>query len=314
MKSFRKILKSREFTVTVVMIALIIFFGLSSERFLMKNNIKNILLQVSSIGVASVGMTMIIITGGIDVSAGSILGIVAVTLGEAAIHGVAAPVAIILGMLVGLFLGSVNGFLVSSIGIPPIIVTLGMMSLLRSLAYTFLGGRWIASLPESVRWVGLGKILGIPVPIWLTVILIAYFSYFMRYKSVGRYIYAVGNSIEAARVSGVNVKKILFFVYALAGLLYGVAGAIVVGRAGIVQTNTGNGFELQAIAATVLGGTSILGGKGTILGSLLGSLLVAIISNGLILLNVPALTEGLIIGILILGSVAIDVIRNRGEE
>lgn len=296
------------------MVALVIFFGLSSERFLMKNNIRNILLQVSSIGVASVGMTMIIITGGIDVSAGSILGIVAVTLGEAVTHGIPASIAIILGILVGLLLGSANGLLVSSIEIPPIIVTLGTMSLLRSLVYTFLEGRWIASLPESVRWVGLGKILEIPVPICLMIILIVYFSYFMRYKPVGRYIYAVGNSIETARVSGVNVKKILFFVYALAGLLYGVAGTIVVGRAGIVQTNTGDGFELQVIAATVLGGTSILGGKGTILGSLLGSLLVAIISNGLILLNVPALTEGLIIGTLILGSVAIDVIRSRGEE
>jgi len=310
----KRFIKSREFTVFVVMVALLIFFGTSSERFLTKNNIQNILLQVSSIGVASVGMTMIIITGGIDVSAGSILGIAAVVLGESAVHGVPAVISIILGILVGLLLGSINGFLVSFIGIPPIIVTLGMMSLLRSLAYTFLGGRWIASLPESVRWMGLGKILKIPVPIWLTILLVIYFTYFMRYKPLGRYVYAIGNNIEASRISGIDTKKVLFFVYALAGLLYGVAATIVIGRAGIVQTNTGNGFELQVIAATVLGGTSILGGKGTVFGSLLGSLLVAIISNGLILLNVPALTEGLIIGVLILGSVAIDVIKNRGEE
>ncbi|MDI3472156.1 MAG: rhamnose transport system permease protein [Thermotogaceae bacterium] len=310
----KKIIKSRELTVGLVMIGLIVFFSLSSERFLTTNNIKNILLQVSSIGVASIGMTMIIITGGIDVSAGSILGIVAVTLGKAATNGFPAWLSIILGILVGLALGSVNASFIALLGIPPIIVTLGMMSLLRSLAYTFLGGRWIASLPGAVRWMGLGKILNVPVPIWLTIILVAYFSYFMRYRPLGRYIYAVGNSLEAARVSGVDTKRILFFVYALAGLMYGIAGAIVVGRAGIVQTNTGNNFELQVIAATVLGGTSILGGKGTIVGSILGSLLVAVLSNGLILLNVPALTEGLIIGVLILGSVAIDVIKNRGEE
>ncbi|HEW91180.1 MAG TPA: ABC transporter permease [Thermotogaceae bacterium] len=310
----KRVIKSRELTVSLVMIGLVIFFSLSSKRFFTANNIRNILLQVSSIGVASIGMTMIIITGGIDVSAGSILGIVAVVLGKAAVGGFPAWLAIILGILVGLALGSVNASFVALLGIPPIIVTLGMMSLLRSLTYTFLGGRWIASLPESIRWMGLGKILNIPIPIWLTIILIAYFSYFMKYKSLGRYVYAVGNNIEATRIAGVNTKRVLFFVYALAGLLYGVAGAIVVGRTGIVQTNTGNNFELQVIAATVLGGTSILGGKGTVFGSLLGSLLIALLSNGLILLNVPALTEGLIIGILILGSVAIDVIKNRGEE
>ncbi|MCD6545825.1 MAG: ABC transporter permease [Thermotogae bacterium] len=310
----KRVIKSRELTVSLVMIGLVIFFSLSSKRFFTANNIRNILLQVSSIGVASIGMTMIIVTGGIDVSAGSILGIVAVVLGKAAVGGFPAWFAIILGILVGLVLGSVNASFVALLGIPPIIVTLGMMSLLRSLTYTFLGGRWIASLPESIRWMGLGKILNIPIPIWLTIILIAYFSYFMKYKSLGRYVYAVGNNIEATRIAGVNTKRVLFFVYALAGLLYGVAGAIVVGRTGIVQTNTGNNFELQVIAATVLGGTSILGGKGTVFGSLLGSLLIALLSNGLILLNVPALTEGLIIGILILGSVAIDVIKNRGEE
>jgi ribose/xylose/arabinose/galactoside ABC-type transport system permease subunit len=149
---------------------------------------------------------------------------------------------------------------------------------------------------------------------WIAVLLILFFSYFLNSRPLGRAIYALGNNPEAARVSGVNLARTTLFVYALTGVLVGFAGLIYVARTGIVQTNTGTGFELEVIAAVVLGGTSILGGKGTVIGSLLGAFLVGIIKNGMILLNVPALSEGLVIGALILISVVIDVIRARGER
>ena len=305
--------RTREFTIFVVIVAMVIFFSVFSKRFLAPNNIKNIFLQMSAVGVASIGMTLIIATGGIDVSAGSIVGIVAAIIGKLILLKFPVYLAVLLGIIGGTLLGSVNGALVSYLGIPPIIVTLGMMSFLRSMVYNILGGKWISTLPENIRWIGVGTILGIPVPIFILFVLLVYFTYFTRFRVTGRYIYAVGNSVEASIVSGVPVRKILFMVYTIGGFLYAIACLIILGRAGVIQTNTGSGFELQVIAATVLGGTSVLGGKGTVIGSFLGSLFVAVLSNGLIIMNVPALMEGLIIGGLILGSVVIDILRTRGE-
>ena len=149
---------------------------------------------------------------------------------------------------------------------------------------------------------------------WITAVLIILFSYFLSSRPTGRAIYAIGNNPEAARVSGVNLARTILIVYSLTGLLVGFAGLIYVARTGIVQTNTGSGFELEVIAAVMLGGTSVFGGKGTVIGSLLGAVLVGIIKNGMVLMNVPALSEGLVIGILILISVMIDLVRSRGES
>jgi len=215
--------------------------------------------------------------------------------------------------LVGLGIGLVNGTIIAWGGIPPIIATLGMMNLIRALMFQILGGKWISGIPPSVRTIGLGKWLGIPIPMWIAAFLIAIFSYFLSYRPLGRHVYAVGNNPEAARVSGVNLKSTVVFVYALTGALAGFAGLINAARTGIVQTNTGMGFELDVIAAVVLGGTSALGGRGTIIGSLLGAFLVGIIKNGMVLLNVPALSEGLVIGVLIIISVLADIIRARRE-
>ncbi len=312
--SFFRFFRTREFTVTIILLLLVILFGMTTKNFLNPSNIRNLLLQVSTIGIASIGMTMIIITAGIDVSAGSILGIVAVVAGKTALSGYPIWLIFLLALLVGALLGSLNGFIIGFIGIPPILVTLGTMSFLRAMVYQLLGGKWIGSyppFPDSFRKVGTGVFYGIPIPVWIMLGLVLIFMYYLRYRPTGRYIYATGNNIEAARVSGISVKKILFFVYILAGMLYGVAGYIMASRTGIVQTNTGAGFELSVIAATVLGGTNILGGEGTVVGSILGALLVAVIKNGMILMNLPALLEGLIVGAIIIGSVIADILKTR---
>ena len=310
------IFKRREFTVTGIIIILAITFGSLSTNFLSISNITNIFIQISSIGIAAVGMTMVIITGGIDVSAGSILGIVAVITAKAAIAGLPIPLILIFGIAIGVLLGGINGSLVSFMGIPPIIVTLGTMSFFRAMVFQLLGGRWISSFPEAFRKISTGNFLNIPIPVWFMFLLAIIFTYYLEYRPTGRYIYAIGNNIEAARVSGIPTKRVLLLVYIFAGMMYAIAGIVVAARTGIVQTNTGSGFELSVIAATVLGGTNILGGEGSAIGSMLGALLVAIITNGMILINFPALTEGLIVGTIIIISVFTDILklRRRGYQ
>lgn len=310
----RRIVRRREFTVFGLIVVLVVLFSLTTERFMSVSNLSNLLLQLAGIAISAIGMTMVIITGGIDVSVGSTLGMASVVAGKFLMSGYS-PFLVLLGALgVGLLIGLCNGLLIAWGNIPPIIVTLGMMSILRSLMYQLLGGRWISGIPPGIRVIGLGKWFGIPISMWVTMLLIAFFTYFLSSRPLGRAIYAVGNNPEAARVSGIDLRRTLLFVYAVLGALAGFAGLVYVARTGIVQTNTGSGFELEVIAAVVLGGTSILGGRGTVIGSLLGAFLVGVIKNGMVLLNVPALSEGLVIGVLIILSVMIDVVRARGER
>jgi ribose/xylose/arabinose/galactoside ABC-type transport system permease subunit len=311
---FRRVLRRREFTVLGLIVALVIIFSLTTERFMSVSNVSNLLLQLAGTAISAIGMTMVIITGGIDVSVGSTLGMASVVAGKFLMGGYTPFWVLAAAVGMGLLIGFFNGVLVAWGNIPPIIVTLGMMSILRSLMYQLLGGRWISGIPPAIRVIGLGKWLGIPISMWVTVVLIAFFTYFLSSRPLGRAIYAVGNNPEAARISGIDLRRTTLFVYAILGALAGFAGLVYVARTGIVQTNTGSGFELEVIAAVVLGGTSILGGRGTVIGSLLGAFLVGVIKNGMVLLNVPALSEGLVVGTLIILSVMIDVIRTRGER
>uniref|UniRef100_A0A7V3YKR8 Autoinducer 2 import system permease protein LsrC n=1 Tax=Candidatus Caldatribacterium californiense TaxID=1454726 RepID=A0A7V3YKR8_9BACT len=311
---FRKMLRRREFTVLGLIVVLVVLFSLTTERFMSVSNLSNLLLQLAGTAISAIGMTMVIITGGIDVSVGSTLGMASVVAGKLLVGGYSPFFVLLCALGTGLAIGLFNGTLIAFGNVPPIIVTLGMMSILRSLMYQLLGGRWISGIPPAIRVIGLGKWLGVPISMWITVVLIAFFTYFLSSRPLGRAIYAMGNNPEAARVSGIDLRRTTLFVYAVLGALAGFAGLVYVARTGIVQTNTGSGFELEVIAAVVLGGTSILGGRGTVIGSLLGAFLVGIIKNGMVLLNVPALSEGLVVGVLIILSVMIDVIRARGER
>jgi ribose transport system permease protein len=308
------VIKRREFTVLGLIVVLMVIFSLSTEKFMSVSNLSNLLLQLAGVAISAIGMTMVIITGGIDVSVGSILGMASVVAGKLLMAGSSFVVVVLSAIITGFGIGILNGIIISYGNVPPIIVTLGMMSMMRALMYQVLGGRWVSGIPPDIRIIGLGKWLGIPLSMWITAVLIILFSYFLSSRPTGRAIYAIGNNPEAARVSGVNLARTILIVYSLTGLLVGFAGLIYVARTGIVQTNTGSGFELEVIAAVMLGGTSVFGGKGTVIGSLLGAVLVGIIKNGMVLMNVPALSEGLVIGILILISVMIDLVRSRGES
>lgn len=312
--AFARHFGSMERTVLVLILFLGLVLTLTSEQFLTARNLSNLLLQVASIGIAAMGMTMIITTAGIDVSVGSTLGVTAVIMGKLAVAGYHPLVVLLGGMMTGGLIGLINGLLIVRGRIPPIIATLGTMNLLRALVFTLLGGRWISGIPMEVRSFTLGRWWGIPVPVMVMLALAVACHYFLTMRPTGRHIYAVGGNPEAAALAGIDANRILYLVYSLTGVLVALSGYIYIGRGGLVQTNAGEGFELQVIAATVLGGTSILGGRGTVIGSFLGALLVGILRNGLILLNVPALWEGVIVGTLILVAVVFDLLGKRGNR
>ncbi|WP_324716065.1 ABC transporter permease [Carboxydochorda subterranea] len=311
-RGLRRAAASTEFTILVVLVAISAVLAWMRPQFLAWGNVQNLLLQVASVAIPAMGMTLVIITAGIDVSVGGILGVSAVLMGQAALMGFHPLVLVLVGLAAGAALGAVNGALVTAGSFPPIIATLATMNLLRALIFGLLGGKWIAGIPYEVRQFALGRWLGIPYPFWVVLGLVAVLTYVLSLRPEGRHLYAVGGNAEAATVAGIRVRRILFAVYALNGMLAGLAGFVFMGRGGLVQTNAGSGLELQAIAATVLGGTSILGGKGTAVGTLLGAFLVSVVRNGLILLNIPALWEGAIIGGLVVAAVVADVMRRGG--
>jgi len=309
-----QLLKRRESMILFFIVALIIFFSIvTSGRFASYSNIIQILVNAVPIIISSIGMTMIIITAGIDVSAGSAVGLVGMTVSVLSLQGIWSPYDWIIGLLLGALLGFFNAILIWNLKIAPIIATLATMGIYRSLVFTVSGGRWAIGMPSLLLWIGSGTIFGIPFSIFLMVALIIYFIYFMARRVTGRNIYAIGNNIEAARTAGVPIGKTIFFIYTLAGMLYAISAFAILGRTGLAQSTMGTGFELEVIAAVVIGGTNILGGEGTIIGSLIGALLVAVIEDGIVLANIPPLLTDFVLGALILIAISIDVVIKRRE-
>jgi rhamnose transport system permease protein len=308
------LVRSREATVGAFVISLGIFLEVATGRFLTLDNLANVLLSSAGTGIVALGMTLIILTGGIDVSVGSMLGVTSVAVGYAAAARWGMLPVTLVGLTVGASLGFANGALVAFGGIMPIIATLGTLNILRALTFQLLRAKWISDLPPTLHTLGLGLILHIPLAAWAAAALTLMFFYVTTRRPLGRHIYAIGGNAEAARLAGIDLGRATLFIYATTGVLVGIAALIYVGQTGIVQSNTGVGFELQVIAAVVLGGTSILGGRGSVLGSALGALLVSEIKNGLTLLNISGLAEGMVSGVLILLAVGVDLLRMRGRR
>jgi ribose transport system permease protein len=275
---------------------------LASDRFLTADNIVNVLRQSSINGIISVGMMLVILTRGIDLSVGSVLALATVVSADMLKGGSSPQEAIIIALLVGAAAGSVNGFLVSWINIPPFIATLGMMTFARGAALLYTDGQPITGLADlggGYRWIGSAEILGIPVPIFVvaTILLIGYIL--LNHVTWGRYIMGLGDNEEAAYLSGLPVKQVKLFVYTLTGALSALAGVILVGRLNSAQPTAGESFEFDAIAAVVVGGTSFDGGEGTIQGVLIGVLIIGILDNGLNLLDVSAFYQDIAKGAVI---------------
>jgi ribose/xylose/arabinose/galactoside ABC-type transport system permease subunit len=306
----RELALRRESIVLAILIVGSIGFDFTHPTFLTPGNLEQIFTNVAVVALVSIGMTLVIVTGGIDVSVGSALALCMFAAGKVIIGGGGLVLAIVAALLVGAFVGVLNGTLVAYGRIHPIIVTLGTLNIIRAVHIGVLGKNWLIP-PHLAEDLALGTFVGIPNAWWMTMIVAALLTAFVIYRPLGRAIYAVGGNAEAARLAGVNVPLVTVSVYVLMGVLVGFAAVIQLGQAGTVQPNAGTGLELQAIAATVIGGTSILGGRGTIVGGLLGALLVEAVHNALITIGTVGLLEGLIVGILILIAVAADVLQHR---
>jgi ribose transport system permease protein len=303
----RKILE--KFGISLILIVICIIIALQSPAFLTANNLFNVLLQVSINAIIAVGMTFVILTAGIDLSVGSLVALVAVSMGTI-LHSQAGIMAAVAGgLLVGVLAGGVNGFLVSKCRVPAFITTLGMMSVARGLALTVTRGQTLHQFPAAFRFAGNGYIGPVPMPVIIALCTVLIAHYVLTQTRFGRHVYAVGGNREAVRLSGINVTRVEWAVYAIGGLTCAIGAIILVGRLNSAQPIAGYGYELSAIAAVVIGGTSLMGGTGTVFGTLIGALIMGVLQNGLTLMNVSSYIQQIIIGSVIVLAVLFDQLR-----
>ena len=301
----------REYFTIVLLVVEVVIFAIVAENFLTARNLQTVLRNSTDLAVVAIGMTMVILIGGIDISAGSALGVVAIVVGwmlQANVHPLLVAGAAI---ALGTFIGTINGVLITFARIPDIIATLGMSNIMRALIFGMLGGQWLTGLPPVFAPLIRGRFVGIPVSIILVLALYSLFWYLLTYRPFGRHIYAVGNSAEVATLAGINARRVRITTYALMGSLIGIAALLYVGRLGSVEITVGNDLGMSAIAAVVIGGTAITGGRGSVVGTLAGVFFMAVMKNGILLLGIPSLWERAVVGALIVLSVAVDIVINR---
>ena len=292
----------------------VVFIGLTfiSPVFLTTTNLTNVIEQTTVTAIIAIGMTFVIITAGIDLSVGStaaISGVVGVSL--IVNHGVSWPIAVVLGTLVGAAVGLGNGLLITVANLNPFIATLGMQGVIRGLDYIWTNGQVVFGVPQGFGVLGSGTVLGIPVPL-IILLIIAVIAYLLLSRTrLGRYTYAIGSNQEAARLSGIPIRYYKIAVYVILGLLAGFGGMIASSRVYSGQPNFGLGLELDVIAAAVIGGASLFGGQGTIIGTLIGAFLIALIRNGSVLLDINSFYQEVIIGVVIWLAVFWDQFRRK---
>lgn len=307
--------EGQELALVAVIALLWLALALGTDTFLTSSNLSNLLYSVAPVALVGIGMTAVIVTGGIDVSVGSGAAVVMVVVSKL-IRDSDAPLweAVVVALLVGLALGLFNGVLIAFGGIHPIIATFGTLNLFRFLALRLFENKQVTGVPNTFAGIGgggAGETLGVPNAWWLTMVLAGLMWAYMRHWATGRHWYALGNDPSAARLAGIQVRRRLLAAYALTGLFVGLAGCVLIGSGGLVQQNAGSGLELQVIAAVVIGGTSILGGRGTVLGTLLGALLVGTVTSAITLLGWRSELTELFIGVAILVAVGVDIVRER---
>ncbi|OXI82323.1 sugar ABC transporter permease [Burkholderia sp. AU33423] len=303
--------RSTLFYPLVGLIVVCIAMMIASPSFLSAANLENVLRQVSINAIIAVGMTCVILTGGIDLSVGSVMALSGTLAAGLMVAGVNAVAALAIGIAVGLGFGFLNGVFVAFAGMPPIIVTLATMGIARGLALIYTGGYPIDGLPDWVAFFGSGKVFGIQAPVLIMLVVYAVASLLLDRMPFGRYVYAIGGNEQAARLTGVRVARVKLIVYTLAGLTSALAAIVLTGRLMSGQPNAGVGFELDAIAAVVMGGTSISGGRGAILGTLVGALLLGVLNNGLNMIGVNPYVQNVIKGGIILLAIYISRERSR---
>jgi ribose transport system permease protein len=295
-------------------VVLLVLFGaltLSSGQFLTADNLANLARQVAIFGIIAVGQLLVILTAGIDLSVGSVLGLSGCVTAELLAHGTPIPIAILGGLAVAVAAGLVNGTLVAHAGLPPFIVTLGMLGIARGVVLVLTNANTVQPLPQRFSDIANGTLLGIPNLLWVFAVIAVAVALLLRRTVFGRYVYAIGSNAESARLAGVPVKAMLVSVYAIAGFLAGVGGVLFTSRLNAGIPTAGTGYELNAIAACVIGGASLFGAKGGAFGAAAGALIVATLNNGGNLLAINSFYLQIIIGLLILVAVFFDQWRGR---
>jgi ribose/xylose/arabinose/galactoside ABC-type transport system permease subunit len=293
-----------------ILLALIVIFSFTSDRFFSQPVLINVLTQTSIYVIAGVGMTLVLTVGGIDISIGSIIGLIATVMGIVIVDGgVPVGVGLLIALALGVACGAFNGFLVAVIRIPPIIVTLGTLTFFRGLAYLLGEGRVYMRFPDFMVWLGAGTIAGVPVPVWIAAATVVWGHYFLKSTRMGQRIVAVGGNEEAARLAGINVVAVKWLTFVLMGLLTALTTIVIVSRQDAAQAVMGFGIELHVLAAVVLGGTSLFGGKGLVLGTVLGALILGVLQTGLLLSGVAQFWQLVTLGLLLIIVVAIRIAR-----
>lgn len=313
MNKLAKKINLKDFGSLIALVILVIVLGTISSDFRTLNNILSLLRQSSINGVIAFGMTLVILTGGIDLSVGSVLAITSTVTATLLVAGVSSPVAILAGLAFGAFLGGVSGLLITKGRLQPFIATLITMTIYRGLTFIISGGKPISNLMigsdasnSFLQNIGRGDFLGIPVPVYILAVAFAILYFVLHNTVFGRKVYAVGSNAKASAIAGVNITKTKLLVYAGSGFFAALSGMILLSRLGSAQPTLGTGYELDAIAAVALGGASLSGGRGRIFGTLIGVLIIAVLNNGLNIINVSSYYQDVIKGLVILIAVISD--------
>ena len=312
----RSLLRKRGTTVFLIIIASVVFVSILEPIFLRWSNIRSIMIGMSSDGLMTIAMTLVLVLGGIDLSVGSVAALSCVITGGLYLSGMDIWLAVLIALAVGVLVGLFDGIMIGKLGLPPFIVTLGMMSLARGGAYIFTQGSplSLSGAPESFRFVGAGYIADVPVFFLIFIVLAAIFDFLMKHATVFRSIFYIGSNEKAAKLSGINVSKVKIWVYIVSALLATLAGILSLSRFNVATPSLGSGAETRAISAAVIGGATMTGGVGSVLGGVLGVILLNIVNSALIMLNVSVYWQDFVSGFILILAVTIDFLSHRKKS
>jgi len=315
MRSARALARRPEAGVVLVILALGAFLTVANPRFLSLENLMNIARNYSDIGISAVGMTLVLLVGGIDLSVASVMALGGLVASLAMTSwGLPIPVAIVLGLAAGAGIGLVSGLLVQRLRLPPFIATLGMLGVARGIVVGTTSGQGVSGLPAEFTAIGQGYIGPVPIPVIVMVVVAVVMALFLAYHVWGTYIYSIGGNETAAILTGLPVGRVKIFAYVTCSLLAALAGILVVSRLGVSLPGQSLGYELQVIAAAVIGGVSLTGGRGTVMGAVLGAMIIGLIQNALVLLQVPQYWQQAFIGGIIILAAIVDIVRQRRKS
>lgn len=296
-------------TAAIALIVLVLGLAIASPMFLSGSNLMGILRQAAVYVIMGLGMSFVMMTGGVDLSQGSLLALVGVVAASIVENVGSIPLAILAAIAVGVVVGTVNGTVISCLKIPPFIMTLGTMYLCRGITLVITRATPITVTNNTFKWIGAGTLVGLPVPVYIFAVAAIVGQFILSYTATGRFVLAVGSNREAARLSGIKTRWNECKVYIISGIMVAIAGVVYVARLGAAQATAGQSYEMEAVAASVLGGTSVLGGEGSIIGTVLGAIVVAIVRNAMVLLEISTYYQQVVTGAVILIAVIIDVQR-----